>query len=546
VCAASTEAQSWTEKPTQFAPQMSDHSSHMGLLREHVNGSRADDDENSTPTKQQNASSATPTPDARQGLESHSAASTAKKGRKESIDEKDTCNDTASPANSIALLNYIEDRSDAGIVLEQTEKTNCGGAASMSPARKGAAAGVSKVVPTLGIRAQTLPIIQNAGHSMGIEALNQVIRSTSLTSRDKLRRLQIMCVCPEGWLVRHCLDGNGWNPKRQRLEGCPTWATAVHSLTISLSAIAEGKQPPKSFDEEATMVYMKHDGARNGLKSYTVCSCMEASASWLTQILKPTANILRLDLSATGHLQLKGRGIRELLDPLFKGTRIKELSVAGSPLQDAGARTLAELIAHPLCTLESLDASDCLFWTVGCAKILEGSMHSPSLRHLSLAKNDVGTPGALVVARLLKREEWGMLSLDLSHVRCSVQGMQAIAEALPHNNHMLSLNLDGNDPGYAEESWRRVIETHRFLQKLTLPRPVVSMDTGALEFAAQQRIDPILPPIDLQLAVAMCLHNRLGQDSLLHQLPETLVQIIVQRSSSPFQLRLLPEAEAAA
>jgi len=54
VCAASTEAQSWTEKPTQFAPQMSDHSSHMGLLREHVNGSRADDNENSTPTKQQN------------------------------------------------------------------------------------------------------------------------------------------------------------------------------------------------------------------------------------------------------------------------------------------------------------------------------------------------------------------------------------------------------------------------------------------------------------------------------------------------------------
>jgi len=31
--------------------------------------------------------------------------------------------------------------------------------------------------------------------------------------------------------------------------------------------------PPK----QATMVYMKQDGARNGLKSYTVCSCMEAS-----------------------------------------------------------------------------------------------------------------------------------------------------------------------------------------------------------------------------------------------------------------------------
>ena len=31
------------------------------------------------------------------------------------------------------------------------------------------------------------------------------------------------------------------------------------------------------LQKQATMVYMKHDGARNGLTSYTVCSCMEAS-----------------------------------------------------------------------------------------------------------------------------------------------------------------------------------------------------------------------------------------------------------------------------
>lgn len=528
-------AKTWTEK---LALMTNNHAGGPVLLRDHGNGGSAasHDEHDDTPAALYGGSA---TPDPYHGMESQ--PSTAKKG-KGPVDLKDRRNDTASPANSIGFINYSDSKSDTEVASDTEQPKNKGGRPVGPP--RGAEAGGSKVVPTPGSRAQRLPVALSAGQTMGMEALNQVIRSITLNSRDKLKRLQVMCSCAEGWLVRHCLVDNGWNQKRNRIEGLPCWAEAVHRLTISLSAIAAGKKLPKSLEFESVetnMVYMQHDGAN----AYTACACMDASATWLRQLLTPSANILKLDLSASENLQLVGKGIRALLDPLFKGTRVKELNVSGHPLQDAGARSMSELLIHPSCSLESLDASDCLFWTVGCVKILEASLVSPTLRHLSLAKNDVGTPGALIVARLLK-QDWGLTTLDLSHVRCSVQGMQAIAEALPHNNRMLSLNLDGNDPGYAEESWRTVIETHRFLQTLTLPRPVAAVDSMMLEQAALQRVEPILPPVDWQLTIAMSCHMRLGADSALHQLPESLVQTIVQLSSSPFELRLFPEAEEAA
>jgi sarcosine oxidase delta subunit len=51
--------------------------------------------------------------------------------------------------------------------------------------------------------------------------------------------------------------------------------------------------------------------------------------------------------------------------------------------------------------------------------------------------------------------------------------IQAIAEALPGNVMMLNLMLDGNDRGYAKERWQHVINRHRYLQKLSLPCPVL-------------------------------------------------------------------------
>ena len=69
----------------------------------------------------------------------------------------------------------------------------------------------------------------------------------------------------------------------------------------------------------------------------------------------------------------------------------------------------------------------------------------------------------------------------------------------------------------------RVIAEHDYLQSLTLPQPLQSCDTEALEMAWASRHKPVLPPIEWQLAIAMSLHPRLGGDSHLHRLEALMV-----------------------
>ena len=75
-----------------------------------------------------------------------------------------------------------------------------------------------------------------------------------------------------------------------------------------------------------------------------------------------------------------------------------------------------------------------------------------------------------------------------------------------------------------------VIETHDYLQSLTLPQPLQGSDTEALEMAWASRNKPVLPPIEWQMAVAMSLHPRLGGDSHLHRLESLMVRFAVSVS----------------
>jgi hypothetical protein len=83
-----------------------------------------------------------------------------------------------------------------------------------------------------------------------MRALTEVIRSRSLNARDKVRQLEVLCLQPEGSLLRRCLDGNGWNSKRNRREGYPSWPEAVHRLTIVLNALANKEPVPTHFEEQ--------------------------------------------------------------------------------------------------------------------------------------------------------------------------------------------------------------------------------------------------------------------------------------------------------
>ncbi len=67
----------------------------------------------------------------------------------------------------------------------------------------------------------------------------------------------------------------------------------------------------------------------------------------------------------------------------------------------------------------------------------------------------------------LLRQDWQLLSLDLSHVQCSQQGMEAIAEGLLCNKRLARLNLEGNKRGYNGEPWIRSVPP-----PLSIPPPL--------------------------------------------------------------------------
>ena len=79
-------------------------------------------------------------------------------------------------------------------------------------------------------------------------ALTDVIRNHSLNARDKAKQLEVLCLKPEGSLLRRCLDGIGWSSKRNCREGYPVWSEAVYRLTLALVALAN--KEPVQFPEQ--------------------------------------------------------------------------------------------------------------------------------------------------------------------------------------------------------------------------------------------------------------------------------------------------------
>ena len=100
----------------------------------------------------------------------------------------------------------------------------------------------------VGLNSDSLP--PSPEQDVCMRALTEVIRSRSLNARDKVRQLEVLCLQPEGSLLRRCLNGNGWNSKRNRREGYPSWPEAVHRLTIVLNALAIKEPVPTHFEEQ--------------------------------------------------------------------------------------------------------------------------------------------------------------------------------------------------------------------------------------------------------------------------------------------------------
>ena len=181
----------------------------------------------------------------RSGVDAHSAANTKSRAKKRKLDGGGSGelagNSDHSPApiagfNNNAIGDSPAIGSLAGGSRPDTLQNGGQFASLVQQTTMGIARDAEQERRVVGPKSVNTPPSQE--QEICMRALTEVIRSRSLNARDKVKQLEVMCLRPDGSLLRRCLDGNGWSTKRNRREGYPSWPEAIHRLTLALHALA--------------------------------------------------------------------------------------------------------------------------------------------------------------------------------------------------------------------------------------------------------------------------------------------------------------------
>ena len=141
-------------------------------------------------------------------------------------------------------------------------------------------------------------------------------------------------------------------------------------------------------------------------------------------------------------------------------TSVKTLDLSDNPLDDEGAKALAEMLGGNGAessgtvntTLEHVDLSDCSIGLLGAKHLAQALCVNTSVKTLTLNDNPLGDEGAKALAEMLGgngAESSGTVNTTLEHVglsSCSIGpvGAQHLAQALCVNTSVKTLTLSDN------------------------------------------------------------------------------------------------------
>ncbi|XP_012625017.1 ribonuclease inhibitor isoform X2 [Microcebus murinus] len=164
-------------------------------------------------------------------------------------------------------------------------------------------------------------------------------------------------------------------------------------------------------------------------------------------LLQPSSRLRTLWLWECG---ITAEGCRELCRVLRAKESLKELSLAGNELGDAGARLLCESLLDPSCQLESLWVKTCSLTTACCPHFSSVLAQNKSLLELQMSSNKLGDAGVHELSQGLRQPGSVLRVLWLGDCEVTDGGCGSLASTLLANRSLRELDLSNNcmgDPG---------------------------------------------------------------------------------------------------
>ena len=140
--------------------------------------------------------------------------------------------------------------------------------------------------------------------------------------------------------------------------------------------------------------------------------------------------------------------LSSLVDLLTANTSLTRLDLSGNNIGDPGATLLAQVLQTNL-TLENVGLSRILMGDAGASALAKALTVNTSLTRLDLSNNIIGDPGAISLAKALETNST-LANLNLSWIQMGDAGVISLAKALTVNTSLTWLDLSGNnfgDPG---------------------------------------------------------------------------------------------------
>ncbi|XP_053418635.1 ribonuclease inhibitor isoform X1 [Nycticebus coucang] len=161
-------------------------------------------------------------------------------------------------------------------------------------------------------------------------------------------------------------------------------------------------------------------------------------------LLRPSSRLRTLWLWECG---ITAEGCRELCRVLCSLESLRELSLAGNELGDAGAQLLCESLLAPGCRLESLWVKTCSLTAACCPLFSSVLAQNKCLLELQISCNPLGDAGVQTLCQGLGQPGAVLRVLWLGDCDVSDVGCSSLASTLLANHSLRELDLSNNRMG---------------------------------------------------------------------------------------------------